>query len=664
MTSFERFSRCAVIARWIGCAVAVAAGQSIACEGPPRSGPHVVRIGKPSLRVLDIAPGQPLWIATRGGGVFGIDGAAVTHFDVGRRLPSAVTWQVTRSLGGGVLVGTADGLVHVDPAAADYRCIEPVGVPPAHGLREADIVRVLPSAGPAFVQLSDRFESRQWHLGTNALIDPPEGVWPGTATATSFDLSSNCLDVAGVQATTLENFPWVVGRCAGIAALQSWAGSAQASLRGIAAVARDPQSGTPVLAIVRQQGENVTTRKYVLMQPVADGTLAPHCSGAEFASEVTGMVSDPAGHRLVVAVYGKGLVAVSCDTPSPPAIADHLMLRTATALAIEPGGRLLVGTDNGLFALDRNSTAPVALLVADADVVPPDAIPADSAQDGNAVLLSSPTEGVVEVTRVNGQWSVARRWRRGMDLPEGVYGTALYGPGNDILVIVHSQGVRRVGANASDWLAGFALPVPPLLVQMVVDGDGGVWVGTGATPVNPNGGGVHLLRKAQAPLHVAMLDRQVQPAGSMLAMDDGIWMATRSGIVRADASGTLRRLSQDRVQSLFRNAATSRVAAVGATIQRWTPSEGFTTVSFGLPQAELRDPGGIGHPIDVVVDDQDRWTILYSSGKIVLLDAQRKFQALLGVREGIPWSSRKLLHLKGDDIMIGTAREGVFLLRR
>ena len=71
-----------------------------------------------------------------------------------------------------------------------------------------------------------------------------------------------------------------------------------------------------------------------------------------------------------------------------------------------------------------------------------------------------------------------------------------------------------------------------------------------------------------------------------------------------------------------------------------------------------------GHPVDVVIDNRDRWYILYSSGKIVVLKPDLGFEKVICDEDGLPASSRKLLHLPlTDDILVGTASDGVYLLR-
>ncbi|HEX6707777.1 MAG TPA: hypothetical protein VF169_23740 [Albitalea sp.] len=295
--------------------------------------------------------------------------------------------------------------------------------------------------------------------------------------------------------------------------------------------------------------------------------------------------------------------------------------------------------------------------------VPETAIPSDMRDEGGSVLLTSATDGIVELRRNADGWWVSRRWTIGDPLPAGAFGMALYGEGDLVFVIVHSQGVFKLQGRSGTWVEWPHSGPMPLVVGMALQRGRGLWVGTGATIGAPNGGAAHFLPTQGEPFRIRIVDRQVQPGGSMLVKEsESVWMATRSGVVQADTWGRLRLLSTLRVQTLFRNTKTGETAAVGASIQRWSESEGFVPVIFEVP---FREPHEMGHPIDVVVDNQGRWTILYSGGKVVLLNAQRQFEALLDAEHGIEPTSRKLLHLPDtDEILIGTGNRGLSLLTR
>jgi hypothetical protein len=146
----------------------------------------------------------------------------------------------------------------------------------------------------------------------------------------------------------------------------------------------------------------------------------------------------------------------------------------------------------------------------------------------------------------------------------------------------------------------------------------------------------------------------------MLAWPDGrVWVGTRFGVIEADPRGATRRVSAERVDALYRNDALDVIGAVGAAVQHWN-GQRLAPILFAVEPRRSRAPG---HPVDLIVDDSGRWIILYSDGVLVLLDAQRRFVATLDAASGVPPSSRRLLYLPAtDEILIGSAREGVFSL--
>jgi hypothetical protein len=147
----------------------------------------------------------------------------------------------------------------------------------------------------------------------------------------------------------------------------------------------------------------------------------------------------------------------------------------------------------------------------------------------------------------------------------------------------------------------------------------------------------------------------------MLTWPDGrVWVGTRIGVIEADPRGTRRRVSSERVDALYRNEARNVVGAVGATIQHWD-GERLAPVMFAIQPRPARP---LGHPVDLVIDDGGRWVILYSGAHLVLLDSGRRFVATLDARSGVPPTVRRLTYLpRTDEVLIGSAREGVFSLR-
>lgn len=646
--------------------------------------PDIQRIGTPPLRVMDIASaGETIWVATRNAGVFGVKPGSVLHLDVGRPLPSAVTWQV-QPLGDSLLIGTSQGAVQVDLSTMSARSLKPSGTDQQLvERRPVDFIRVSPVDKRPLMQsrlaTGSPSTSTQWRAELGAAPRTIELPKSATITTTGADPQGDCLLVAGTTTQAFVAQLWFASLCANDAQsrhvtidLKDWRDAI-----GVSAVALDPVSARPVLAVVRGEMRTPSALRYSLLELAPDGTLRRHCSNAEFAAEVTGLLSDKARGRLTVAVYGEGIELVECRAQERrPQLVSGPELRWATALAIDTNDprRLLVGTDTGLFDLQASSTEndalpwkSKALLVAQGAVLAPNAWPTDLSSDGQRALLAAPKQGVLELERGGQTWRITRTWPAAERLPAGVYGEARYADGDEIAVLVRSQGVFVVSDSESRWLDRKAVSSHPHVLGHAVDHGRGIWAALGSTPAADTGG-VRWYPRADTdrPIDVRLTSAMTEPSGALLPWPDGsVWVASRAGVLRVDPSGTVTRLSRSRAQALFRSGDNpALVGVVGASIERWT-GDRFEPVRFAIPARYEAMHGPVGHPIDLTIDARGRWTILFSSGQIVLLDSERRFEALFGPVDGVPASARRLVDSpsKGE-LLIGTMEEGLFVFKR
>jgi hypothetical protein len=471
------------------------------------------------------------------------------------------------------------------------------------------------------------------------------------ATAGTVDRDDGCFHLAGMQADGAAQQPWYARQCG--EQVRSWRldAGAPAATVGVAAIARAPDGRSTTLVMVTQPSSDPASRRYVVMNLDEDGRLRAHCSKASFSEPVTGLAH--AGTDLVVARAGAGVHALGCG--GLRALSRDTRAGNATALLRDPGLGLLVATDSAVWRLGEDGKLG-AMTPAPGREVPIDALPMDAEGKGALVLLSSPTAGLLELARGAQGWQVARQWRTGTDLPAAVYGPAAYAGNGEVLAVQLSQGVLRVGKDQAR-----ALPLPAGALPLdVAATPGGIWIAAGVAPFGGGAAGLHYLGDDGTARFVALPDRQAQPSGRLLAWPDGrIWAGTRVGVIEAGPGGKARRLSADRVEALYRNAARNLVGAVGASVQRWD-GERMVPVLFALAPGPAR---ALGHPVDLVIDDAGRWVILFSGGQVVLLDAQLRHVGTLDERAGIPPSSRRLLYLPGSrEVLIGSAREGVFAL--
>lgn len=643
--------------------MAASAVALAADNGEASTRPMVRRLLEAPLATASLAmvDGR-LWVASRGGGLQSFQqGAASTRFDLGNGLPSAVVHDLAALPDGRLLAATDGGLVLIDPRQGSSR---PVAAPARAGepAMAADLVLAAPLGVSAIFQLtpvdaSDESQSAaslwRWDGERVTPWDPQLG--PGlVATTGHVDREDGCLHLAGVQAGRGAQAAWYARDCGG--KLTGWrlGIGAPRHITGVAALARADDGHSMVMVVVTQPSANPASRRHLVMQLDEHGRLTPHCSGLGFAERVTGLVRH--GPDLLVARAGVGVQALGCGLPRP--VADDPRLRQVTALASDPQAGLLVGTESAVLQVKEGSP-PVVLTPPPDNSLPADALPMQAHASGSRVLLSAPSFGLLELARGPGGWRRAQQWRTGTELPHGVIGPAAYADDGAVIAVLLSQHLLRLPpgglAQALELKDGAVLSSPLDLAPTPE----GLWVASGATPFSNTGAGLHFIARDGATRFVPLADKQVQPSGRLLAWPDGrVWVGTRIGIIEAEPGGSSRRVSGDRVEALFRNASRGLIGAVGATVQRWD-GERMQPVLFAA------NPRPKGHPIDLVIDDAGRWLILYSGGQLVLLDNQREFAATLGETAGIPPTSRRLLYLpKTQELLIGTAREGVFVLPR
>jgi hypothetical protein len=628
----------------------------------------------PAQRLLDVPLAAAslarvdgrLWVASRGGGLVSFEGGARSaRFDLGSGLPSAVVHDLAALPDGRLLAGTDRGLVLIDARDPRKGSSRPISPPATENTQAtaADLVLAAPRGVSAIFQLTpvDQAAESQpasslWRWdGTRVTPWDPQ-LGPGlVATAGLADRGDGCLHLAGVQAERGAQGAWYARDCGGKPSGWRLSVGAPRHITGVAGLARAADGRSMVMVVVTQATANPASRRHLVMQMDEDGRLAAHCSGLGFAERVTGLVRH--GPDLVVARWGVGVQAVGCGLPRP--VADDPRLRHVTALASDAQAGLLVGTDAAVLQL-KDGTSPVVIAPTPDPTLPVDALPMQANAAGSRVLLSSPSRGLLELERGRDTWRMTRQWRAGAELPPGVFGPAAYANDGDdgaVIAVVLSQSLLRLppgqAAQALDIRDG-AAPSAPLDVAPT---PGGLWVASGSTPFSGAGAGLHFIANDKATRFVPLPDKQAQPSGRLLAWPNGrVWVGTRIGIVEAEPGGASRRVSGDRVEALYRNASSGLIGAVGATVQRWDGERMLPVLFAATPRAA-------GHPVDLVIDDAGRWLILYSGGQLVLLDDKREFVATLGEASGIPPSSRRLLYLpKTRELLIGTAREGVFVL--
>ena len=631
--------------------------------------------------VLALASRGPLaWIGWLGAGVWEAQQGEIGHFrSVADGLPSGVVRFLADDPASRVLyVGTDAGVVALgdgrpavrvdvpdDPLAkspcASYPCRGGPGV--VSPLDGTLLVQLEPApeaanvgATPVFLEGREgRF--RRWQP------KPVGGRIAGLFSA-SFDPVDGCFLLGAAREEADGGVrPVVLRRCSDepeATIVHVVAGSGEGRPQRIAGVERDPAGG--LVAAVEWKSARGGASRYGLVH-IGEGEPRAVTVGAE----VTALRADWARRRVLVGTYGGGVLEYRDGRVTPLDIPG--LPREVTALQVTPDDRLRVGTAHGAF--DATLIEPRAARVGPApeETLPGDALPMDVHPRSGRVLLSSASLGLLELERGGGAWRQAVRWCAGTELPPGVYGDAQYGRGDDSGAIAALNGRDAIavrGSRAAPLLADQPQRLSDRLpLRLLARSAGGFGIAFTPLPLGEDsGGGVVLVRKGRVTRTVPIRDRALATIGRWVEVPErrSIFAATPAGVLEIDETGALRLRSNRPASSIARDPRRGTIAASGSAIERWD-GERFLPVLFrlGLP-GRAEAPGLTGDPIDVAIDPSGCWYLLYARGLLAVLDAAGNARGTLGTGDGIPPTARRLL-AAGDDILVGSTREGLAVVR-
>jgi hypothetical protein len=297
------------------------------------------------------------------------------------------------------------------------------------------------------------------------------------------------------------------------------------------------------------------------------------------------------------------------------------------------------------------------------DGLPKDAMPMDLHPRTGRVLVSSASQGLVELERA-GAWRVVRQWHAGHELPAGAYGDAQY-VGQGLAAVLAGQGVvlierervRRLDA-APDW----PRRAPMRLLRRA---KGGFWVAFAPLPLGEDSQGLALLWQGGRVVRTVHLrDRAVATIGRWLETSRrSILAATRAGVAEIGEDGSLRLRSNTPASSIARDALGRTIAVVGSSVARWERGR-FAPVLFRLDVPGEEAFTRHGDPIDVAIGARGCWHVLYGQGVLALLDAGGRPTRILTPRDGIPRTARRLLASpESGEVLVGSAQDGVVVVR-
>jgi hypothetical protein len=476
--------------------------------------------------------------------------------------------------GSGVLyVGTENGLVTLAPGGERFDWVAgPVFGSGPGALRErraATLVAVSSADDTVLFQLEAKspgggrrppaprvLASRGGRLHRLELAGP-EGRVLGL-TSGRFDGVSGCFVLgAALQTPGAGEVPALVWRCGDTTRIEPaptvYLGGGEAPSIAIENLARHPATGELVVALRYRRGGQETSglfawrdgRPEVLSEAAAD-----------LGAEVTAVLADEAGGRLVAATAGAGLVELSGGELRRRGPAEEVL-----SVAVLDG-ELIAGTRAGAFRVRGEGFEPVL-----ADVLPPAALGADLVPyDENAageLLVGSSRQGFAVLGRDGaGRWSPRRSYASGRELPPGIlWGEAVFGDGGD------DGGDTVVGVGLGRglvWLDGG----PPrwLEAEEVLRGrqiwhlwrhpeNGHLWVVYPPYPFRDASAGIQWLDGGREVGFVPLEERAYATLADLLHMParGTVFSAGVAGVLELDASGGFTRRSHNRATALARD---------------------------------------------------------------------------------------------------------------
>jgi hypothetical protein len=687
--------------------VSTAAGQM---RTIPAGAPTQVYSIKRSLRqVQSVASGSLFvtgldaadnarWVGIQNGGLWlsGTD-PPPRHWGLAQGLPSAAAqFVVSEPHSLLAYVGTDQGVFTIEGdgdlplmLAGPYRPL------PGSGLPGADAAAWGYRAGPAALSTVDgtllfqlqrepEFEQAQ---GATKLLEWRDGQlreWrPGVPVASlstaMFDGVDGCWLLGAFivrQDSSLQ--PALLRRCGDqtdVLALPVFLiGADRALPQRILAITRDPDANALALAVEYLRAGDASRRSgyCVLRLEEFSGRLTVRAQElGDLGVEITSLATDWTRRRILVGTRGRGILAVRGTTVEPLALARSLPREITVLKANGATDTVLIGTTEGAFELNDSDVKPIRL--PDEERLPADSQPMDlhpqqqPSARSERLLVSSYREGLAELERGrDGRWRPVQRLRPGRELPEGLFGETKYTPDGEILTIVHSQGLLRVQTNLHTTLLRTNDGLfSAHLLQLLVRHSGEVWVAHTPFPFGPNpGGALQMLRGNEITRTALLPNRDLATISQWLEVPERgtVFAATRSGVAEIGDDGAISVLASDSVSAIARDSRTMVLGAAGTTFLRWDGAK-FSPVLFQVNHP--RWPVGRfypGVPLDLAIDNQGLWYLLFHGGNLALLDAQGNYLGLLDAEDGVPATARRLaLAPNTGEIFIGSI-EGLVVL--
>jgi hypothetical protein len=613
-----------------------------------------------------------LWLASRGGGV--ANGARQLGLRQG--LPSAIArFVLPDDIGGRVFIGTNLGIGILEPGLHAVSRF-------AGGSKDVYAeVRTAPAALSMLdgtllfqVQRNPTGESRQpaelyeVSVGKLAVFHPP-APFLGFSSI-QFDSFAGCWLMAGFASGLQSEFRLgILRRCekSDEKIFLPAPGNRRDQINPdhIIAIAVSPRDAGCVIALEYHAASSPRRRRFGLFAVNASsGEIVPFQPQLEsLGVEITSLATDWRNDRLLIGTFGQGIFQVSGDQltrlPCSGALCD------ITALDVSQDSEvILVGTRAGAY--ESRAGKDFTPLLPQKDSAPEDMKAEDIDPQTGKVLLSSNLHGIAELQRsATGVWSCTRRLRSGAELPAGVLGDVRYGGGSCIFGTVYSEGLFRLCPSDSH-ATSIAEGLTGDYMRLMVRRSGEVWVSETPIPFGGRAGGPEILRIQNGSVsgRVPLPGKEAATIGRWVEVPErqSVFAATRAGILEIQMDGSIVRLSINSAAAIVREPHSGTIAAVGTAIERWDGQRFSPVISLLEHPRSNRGAFNAGSPIDVAIDSTGLWYILYSAGRLAVLDGEGRFVTMLDGEDGVPFSATRILtHPQSGDLLIGSS-EGVAVL--
>jgi len=490
----------------------------------------------------------------------------------------------------------------------------------------------------------------------------------------SFDATDGCWLLGAFVIDADENLaPAILRRCGDsvvqIRLREFEAGNSRAEPQRVIASATDPATGNLLIALEYKTSKDQTASAYgVFRVREKSGQLAALAPGLEHSTtEITALGTDWIKQRILVGTFGKGLWQIK-DGKAEQLKSPENLPSEITAISVDDfSGEAFIGTSNGAFEINGADHVSSMLSVAN-DALPANSLPMDVKAAPQEVLFSSYSAGLTEFER-NG----TNTWHRhDVDLPRAQFAGALFGDAqftanNGIAAVLYSKGLLLADNKEARVLGQKEGLYSTGLFRILALHSGEIWLAYRPLPFGRQSqGALQLLKNGEVLGTFKMPDRGSATIARWIEVSErnSVLAATPAGIVEIRKDGSVTAVSSNPVSSIARSSRTGLIGAVGSTIERWDGQK-FVSVLFQVDHPRWsKGTYSPGSPIDVAIDNNNVWYVLYNRGIVAILNPELQFVNVFDPEDGVPETAQKVIAVPGtDEVFVGSTAEGVVALR-